>query len=412
VGYHKTPALSGQILQEATTWFVEFNEGDLGLTDREAFIEWLKTSPEHIRAYLQVAAHWEEARTLSKTSAPPIDELVALAREPTNATVISIGGGRSSEVPEARESTKSLALQTSKARARTRRVRRFFVAASVTTLMVGAGPVYWLQFQRGVYTTDIGEQRSIQLEDGSTVQLNARSKIRVALHEHERDVELIEGQALFQVAKDHARPFIVHSGETNVLAVGTEFDVYKRPSGTTVTVVEGRVAVFPSTPPTPVRALDLTVPTPKGVLPGTASEPNRHPSLMKSDSPEQGSAQIVGLPEAEDAAVPKNEIFLGAGEQLTVSSASMEKAAHPDVAAATAWIQKQIVFNSTPLSEVVDEFNRYNTRQLVITDPRISGTKISGEFSSTNPDSLLKGLDALKIFRIHETPDRVEIFSK
>ena len=410
---HKAAPLSGEILDEATTWFVEFLEGEVSKAAREDFIAWLRTSPEHIRAYLQVTAHWEEAQTLSKASLPSVDELVALAREPTNANVISIGS-RASEGPEERESMKSLARRASEAPMRTHhRLRRFFIAASVAISMLGASAVYWLEFQRGVYSTDIGEQRSIRLDDGSTVELNARSKIRVALHEHERDVELIEGQALFRVAKDHARPFIVHSGETNVLAVGTQFDVYKHHGETTVTVVEGRVAVFPSNLPTAAPAPNLTVPALSEALQGNPPESNPHTARVKSDPPPpQGSAEIAGLPEAEEAAAPKGEIFLGAGEQLTVSGTSMDKAAHADVAAATAWIQKQIVFNSTPLSQVVDEFNRYNTRQLVITDPRISDTKISGEFSSSNPDSLLKGLDALRKFKIHETPDRIEISGK
>jgi ferric-dicitrate binding protein FerR (iron transport regulator) len=60
----------------------------------------------------------------------------------------------------------------------------------------------------------------------------------------------------------------------------------------------------------------------------------------------------------------------------------------------------------------VDEFNRYNTRQFTITDPKIANTKISGQFSSTNPDSLLRGLDALNEFNIRETPGRIEISAK
>lgn len=407
---HKAPSLSDEILDEATTWFVEFLEGEVEQVAREAFIAWLKISPEHIRAYLQVTAHWEEAQTLSKASLASIDELVALAREATNANVISIGS-RSSEEPEKRESRKSVAREASEAPARIYRLRRFFFAASLVISMLGASAGYWLEFQRGVYSTDIGEQRSIRLDDGSTVELNARSKMRVTLHEHERDVELIEGQALFRVAKDHARPFIVHSGNTNVLAVGTQFDVYKHHGETTVTVVEGRVAVFPSSiakgPPPPTTGATVSeAPTVKSL------ESNRHTARAKSDTMGQGSSEIAGLPESEGVAAAKGEIFLGAGEQLTVSGTSTDKAALADVAAATAWIQKQIVFNSTPLSEVVDEFNRYNTRQLVITDPRISDTKISGEFSSSNPDSLLKGLDALRKFTIHETPDRIEISSK
>jgi transmembrane sensor len=397
VSPNKSPPLSGQILDEATTWFVEFSEGELSLAAREAFIEWLKVSPEHIRAYLQITAHWEEARTLSKASVPAIDELVALARAPNNATVIPIGASRLSEASEDHESPTSLVRIASKVPARPHGLRRFVLAASVVLTMLGAS-AYWLQFQRGVYSTDIGEQRSIRLGDGSMVELNARSKIRVDLREHERNVELIEGQALFRVAKDHTRPFVVHSGETNVLAVGTEFDVYKHRGSTTVTVVEGRVAVFPGALGMAGQGPDLT-PSPSELRPGEASEPS--PAL-----------KIARLSRKGDVAAPKDEIFLGAGEQLTVSRASTERSAHADVAAATAWIQKQIVFSSTPLSDVVDEFNRYNTRQLIVTDQRIADTKISGEFSSTNPDSLLKGLDALNKFNIHETPDRIEISSK
>jgi len=409
---HKAPPLPGEVLDNATTWFVEFLEGDVEQAAREAFITWLRTSPEHIRAYLLVTAHWEDAGALANGTVPSIDELVALAREPSKANVISIGRSFLCEVGEEHESAKSFASQTFKAPIRTHRLRRFLIAASVAISMLGASAAYWLQLQHGVYSTDIGEQRSIRLDDGSIVELNARSKIRVALHERQRDVELVEGQALFRVAKDHARPFIVHSGNTNVLAVGTQFDVYMHHGDTTVTVVEGRVAVFPATLPTAGQDKNLTAPAVSEALQAKAPEPDHRAARAKSEPAGQGSAQIAGLPETREIAVPKGEIFLGAGEQLTVSSTSLGIAEHADVAAATAWIQKQIVFNSTPLSEVVDEFNRYNTRQLVITDPRISDMKISGEFSSSNPDSLLKGLDALRKFKIHETPDRIEISGK
>jgi transmembrane sensor len=411
VSKSKTPPLSGQILEVATTRFVEFHEGDVGEADRKAFIEWLKTSPEHIRAYLQVTAHWDDARALSKVSAPSIEDLVALAREPTNAKVIPIGGSRQRDAQAKRESVESVAHNARATRAQSPWVRRYILAASVAVAMLGASTLYWFENQHGVYATNIGEQRSIRLGDGSTVELNARSKIRVALHAHERDVDLIEGQALFQVAKDHTRPFIVRSGDTNVLAVGTEFDVYKHRGSTTVTVVEGRVAVFPSTLPTVGAGPDLVriqseVPTSK------PPQSNRRPASSKGGTQDEGSGAVVAVHENSDVTAATGEIFLAAGEQLTVSRAAVERASNADVAAATAWTQKQIVLNSTSLSDVVDEFNRYNTRQLVITDPRIADTKISGEFSSSNPDSLLKGLNALNKFNIRETQSRIEISSK
>ena len=112
----------------------------------------------------------------------------------------------------------------------------------------------------------MGEQRSIQFEDGSTVDLNSRSKIRVKYSKQERDVELIEGQALFHVAHDTSRPFIVAVGATRVRAVGTQFDVYKKSNGTVVTVVEGRVAVYSA---------------PQGLLSETSEGSRRYPAPVK-----------------------------------------------------------------------------------------------------------------------------------
>jgi len=95
----------------------------------------------------------------------------------------------------------------------------------------------------GPLCDDVGEQRSIALADGSIIDLNARSRIRVRLSKDERDVELLQGQALFHVAKDNSRPFVVRSDTTVVRAVGTEFDVYRKKNGTVITVLEGRVVV-------------------------------------------------------------------------------------------------------------------------------------------------------------------------
>jgi ferric-dicitrate binding protein FerR (iron transport regulator) len=86
--------------------------------------------------------------------------------------------------------------------------------------------------------------RTLTLEDGSTVELDSGSRIRIAYGGHERQVELLDGQALFRVAHDLTRPFIVHTRATNIQAIGTQFDVYKKDTGTIVTVVEGRVAVI------------------------------------------------------------------------------------------------------------------------------------------------------------------------
>lgn len=392
----KAQRLSAEIVQEATTWFVEFNDGEVDQPDREAFVSWLRRSPEHIRAYLQVTAHWEDAGARTTASVPSIDELVEIARESTHENVIPIKGVRRDDEAKRVASANESPISASP----THRPRRYSLAASLAIAMIGVSGLLWLAHERGIYSTDIGEQRSIKLGDNSTVELNAHSKMRVTLREHERDVDLIEGQALFRVAKDQARPFIVHSGDTNVLAVGTEFDVNKHLSGTTVTVVEGRVAVFSS--------LQSSGSGP--LLPGQS--PGDKPSTKAPGSPRPATTARSDTPQKNDESTARGEVFLAAGDQLTMSGMSITTASNADVGAATAWTQKQIVFNSTPLSDVVDEFNRYNRRQLLITDPKIANTKISGQFSSSNPDSLLKGLDALNTFHIRETPSRIEISAK
>ncbi|MEJ1960797.1 MAG: FecR domain-containing protein [Gammaproteobacteria bacterium] len=93
------------------------------------------------------------------------------------------------------------------------------------------------------YSTAVGEQRVIELQDGSTVRLNTQSRIAVRLSEHTRDIRLISGEAIFKVHHDTARPFRVHTLGAFIQAVGTEFNVYRRADRTKVAVLEGRVQI-------------------------------------------------------------------------------------------------------------------------------------------------------------------------
>jgi len=235
--------------------------------------------------------------------------------------------------------------------------------ASLLIVCVGAAGVAWVELQRGLYTTDIGEQRSITLDDGSTVELNAKSRIRVRFTDQAREVDLIAGQALFYVAKDNARAFVVRSGAARVRAVGTEFDVYRRRSGTTVSVLEGQVAVFLNDS----SAGSLTFPETSGA--GTAR------SARSSNAVGGGTRLLVS-----------------AGEQVVLTAQSAARLNAPDVAVATAWTQRQIVFQGSPLSDVVEEFNRYNRKQMVIDDENSAAHSGQRSLSSTEPASLLRFL--------------------
>ena len=211
----------------------------------------------------------------------------------------------------------------------------------------------------GAYSTGIGEQRTVQLMDGSTVELNARSTIQVHLTEQQRDITLLEGQALFRVAKDKQRPFVVRAGDAQVRAVGTEFDVYKKQTATVVTVVEGRVETYDT-----------------------------------ADSP--GTAAVV----------------LSAGEQLTVLPHVVSKPTRTDTSIATAWVQKRLIFEETPLSDVAEEFNRYNRRPLTIDDGELEKLKISGVYSSTDPASLINFLRSQNSIQVVETEKQVRVLRR
>jgi transmembrane sensor len=331
------PKLNTQIYEEACDWFVEFRDGAPNANARREFDVWVRKSPEHLAAYLEIAAIWTEGPALDPEQIWPAETLIARAADESDNVVLLERPSVAQITPRAGKS------------------QFLAVAAALVVISLVAGVLGWMQFLRvSTYTTAIGEQRSIVLADGSIVELNSRSRIQIRFSEQQRSVNLLDGQALFQVAKDRARPFVVASDGTTVRAVGTQFDVYKKKTGTVVTVVEGRVAI-----------------------------------LRK-----------------------RAAVYLSAGEQLMVTPMSEQKTAHPNVASATAWTQRQLIFESASLSDVAQEFNRYNERQLVIEDPNIHDFHISGVFSSTDPASLIRFLRQRPDVQVVETAAEIRIAKK
>lgn len=391
---HKAPKLSPHILDEAANWFVDFGQGDIDAAGREKFNAWLRRSPEHVRAYLQIAALWEDAALLKEGRTLVSEELVARALRETN--VVHLGEAAPAELPP-REPSGPDVMRVEKTY---RRNHNFAIAACVLLALAGT----WLYIQRGTYATSIGEQRSIVLTDGSTVDLNSRSKVRIRYTDNERDVELIEGQALFRVAKDHSRPFIVQANGTRVRAVGTQFDVYRKTVGTTVTVVEGRVAILSGSAEISDAAQGSTAV--RSGVPRVGATPPGDINSHETPDTRTASSQI-------DAALRSGlsgaAILLAAGEQITVTPTAVAAPKPADISAATAWTRREIVFHATPLSDVIEEFNRYNDRQLTIVDAGLKDTRISGVFSSTDPESLLRFLKELPNIRIEESRSQIRI---
>lgn len=372
---HVRSKLNSQIYAEACEWFVECRSGTLDDAMRRDFDCWLRKSPEHLSAYLEIAAIWNEGPSLDPAHQWDAESLVSQAAQDHD-NVIPLSGPAAPAEPAG--------LVT-----RTRRVRAIAASLAMIGVALSAlmGALAWTQLRAPTYTTAIGEQRSIALPDGSTVELNSRSKLKVHYSEHARAIELLAGQALFQVAKDQARPFIVTSDGTRVRAVGTQFDVYKKRSGTIVTVVEGRVAIL-----TAAAKPDLA---PRAEDPSSAS----------------GAAPAVDTPQ-HDRQSAGSGIFLSAGEQVTVTHTAVEEALHPDLVSALAWRRRQLVFESASLAEVAEEFNRYNERQLVVQDADLYDFHISGVFSSTDPASLIRFLRERPGVRVIETASEIKVARK
>lgn len=315
--------INEQILEEACGWFIDCNEAELDAAARENFNQWLLRSPEHVRAYLEIASTWEQSSNLTGSHNCDVPALVAAAVSESNVFALT---PRTSG-PET--------LNTERPRKRGKRPWRLFVATAAAATAAAALLAIAFMSRYSTYTTRIGEQRSVVLDDGSEVELDTRSQLRVRYSHTERLVELVDGQAIFRVKAQTHRPFTVLSGGSRVRAVGTQFDVYQNGATTTVTVLEGRVAVTPA-----------------------AETPT----------------------------------LLSAGEQLAVTPKIAPHVTHADVATATAWTQRKLIFDEAPLSEVVAEFNRYNVRQILIADSQLAAYHIRGSFEAGNPDRLLQFL--------------------
>jgi transmembrane sensor len=189
------------------------------------------------------------------------------------------------------------------------------------------------------------------LEDGSTVELRGDSEISVSFTSDERRVALVRGEAFFTVAKNPARPFIVRANGVDVRAVGTAFNVRLDPRTVEVLVTEGKVHV---TPPASLVA--------------------------------QGGAPELPLVEAGGRAVVATQ---PAGPPPEIASVSAQ-----DVARALAWRPRLLDFDSTPLAEVIAEFNARNRTQLELGDASLANLPIVATIRSDNVEGFVRLLEA------------------
>jgi transmembrane sensor len=336
--------------QQASAWVqILF---DPTLDQRAAFVRWLKDSPRNVRDFLFMLTVEQALDHLDSGRLHSIESLLAQV----DGRVIPL------RTPLARAPSGSVL----------RPRRRYLLAAGLLAATFAAWqflahqPSGWKEF-----ATATGEQRAFEIEDGSVIHLNTDSKVALRLSARSREVRLLRGEALFRVHHDSSRPFLVYTSDAVIQAIGTQFNVYDRPDGTEVAVIEGRVSVTP--------------------------EP--HPALAKFNEPATGTANG----RATDPRHPETGTrSVGASEEAHVDRGGLLSVhAVPDVADVVAWRDRRLVFREDSLERIVEEFNRYSKRQIHLEGADVQARVFSGVFDADDPDSLAQVLARDSSLSIH-----------
>lgn len=296
-----TPDSSAAIDAVAAGWAARADRGPLSAEDQAALEAWAAEDPRRAGAYaraLAVSAHADRAQALGEDFAPSLHPVaVAAGRR----RLLATGGA--------------------------------LAAATV----VGVGGYQALSL-KGRVVTRKGDIRRAPLADGSAVTLNTDTAIRTAFNGEIRRVELLRGEALFDVAKDSARPFVVVAGDVRVRAVGTSFTVRTHADGEVgVLVREGVVEVWRGLGGAPLRLAAQTA--------------------IKVET-------------------------AGPLRAVRVAAAAVDSA--------TAWRQGQIDLDGLTLGEAAAEFARYSDRQIIVDDPAVARLKMTGLFSASDPDGFAR----------------------
>ena len=353
------------VAEQAAAWLLAFDQGELTGDARQAFVAWVKESPNHIEEFLQVSS----LDLMLVESPEKVGELDALVAE-VRGNVVDLADARQAIEPAAPA-------------VGSRGLRPFWVAATAAVVVAGVA-LYVLWQPAGspyqTYQTSFGEQRSVVLQDDSLVVLNTESKLTIVYTDTGRHAILHTGEALFEVSRDPSRPFTVDAGPAAIRVLGTTFNVYRLAEQTVVTVVEGEVTVAAGD--------------------GHEEGQRQLPATTSTDLP--GSGRTPRL--------PTDALQLTAGQQVAVaSSGAVDRQRPADLEQATAWTERRLVFDREPLSKVFEEFNRYNRRRLVLDVPALAEREITGVFDARDVETLLGFVEAQPGVRVLRGSDEIRI---
>lgn len=304
-----------EIFEEAVRWHGLLREPGAAAADHARFALWLDEDPRHGEAYAEAVRLWEALGA-------PVAELAADA---------SLGS----------------------ALAQRRRRGRLATALAAAAAFAAAAWLWQggLDDLRSDHVTAVGGQDEIALADGSRMLLNTDTALAVEMDDAERRVRLFRGEALFEVARDPARPFIVDTDDGEVRVTGTAFNLRATGGGTVVSVLKGRVSVTPAAADQPVR--------------------------------------------------------LQRGQQVVVGPDGVGPVTGFDPTAVTAWQRGQVVFYRTPLGQVVQELNRYQYGRILVLSDRARDLEVTGVFDARNPPAVIDVIEAALDLDVVRLTDRL-----
>lgn len=236
---------------------------------------------------------------------------------------------------------------------------RFFriAAAVVVVAALGSAALMYAKPKVTTYKTPVGGRQTIMLSDGSRIDLNTDSVLRIG--SDARRVTLARGEAYFQIKHDAAHPFVVTVDKHRVVDLGTKFLVRSKPDHLDVTLVEGRARIDT----------------------GDGSRPS--------------------------------SVILTPGDEVVATASKMFKVRKTpqDLSNELGWRRGVIVFQHTTLADAAAEFNRYNPNKIVIGSNAVAALKIDGTFPSDDPDSFVEIAQDILHLRV-ERRGEIVVFTK
>jgi len=322
------------IVAEASEWVVRLNAGKLSAGDAEAFQQWLNESDAHRREFREQAALWGLAGHVYDAGA---------GIQGTNFSLVQAFWSWLQIRPKFAMAGASIAIA-------------LVFTIALTVFNAGLLPSNEIEPQV-TFATEVGEQRTVELSDGSAIQLNTKSGLEVVFAEKERAVHLLEGEAHFDVARNTERPFRVYAGDSVIEAVGTAFVVHIKNGVVEATVTEGKVKVF------------------------TLDAEEKLDTFAKTLD--------------RDDANPVNTV-LTAGQKIRYDEElfSVERVEENEMQKQLAWRSGMLLFDGETLENVLMEFERYTTAEFQIVDVGIRDKQIVGYFNTKDTERFLGALEA------------------